>query len=65
VAQAIAALITRYELKRKLLVCGDRGSAADAEHIVGEMMNAFFLPAAFQTPTRPSWHLLPMMIPAC
>ena len=44
VAQAIAALITCYERKGKLLVCGNGGSAADAEHIVGEMMKGFCLP---------------------
>ena len=44
VAQAIEALITCFERKRKLLVCGNGGSAADAEHIVGEMMKGFCLP---------------------
>ena len=44
VAQAIAALITCYEREGKLLVCGNGGSAADAEHIVGEMMKGFCLP---------------------
>ena len=44
VAQAIAALITCYEQNGKLLVCGNGGSAADAEHIVGEMMKGFCLP---------------------
>ncbi len=44
VAQAIAAFITCYERDCKLLVCGNGGSAADAEHIVGEMMKGFCLP---------------------
>ena len=44
VAQAIAALINCYERDGKLLVCGNGGSAADAEHIVGEMMKGFCLP---------------------
>ena len=44
VAQAIAALITCYQHEGKLLVCGNGGSAADAEHIVGEMMKGFCLP---------------------
>ena len=44
VAQAIAALITCYEREGKLLVCGNGGSAADAEHVVGEMMKGFCLP---------------------
>ena len=43
VAQTIAAMITCYERERKLLVCGNGGSAADAEHIVGEMMKGFYL----------------------
>ncbi len=44
VAQTIAALINCYEREGKLLVCGNGGSAADAEHIVGEMMKGFCLP---------------------
>ena len=44
VAQAIEALISCFERKKKLLVCGNGGSAADAEHIVGEMMKGFCLP---------------------
>jgi D-sedoheptulose 7-phosphate isomerase len=44
VAQAVAALITCYERGGTLLVCGNGGSAADAEHIVGEMMKGFCLP---------------------
>ena len=44
VAQTIAALISCYQRHRKLLVCGNGGSAADAEHIVGEMMKGFCLP---------------------
>lgn len=30
-----------YASKHKLLVCGNGGSAADAEHIVGELMKSF------------------------
>ena len=33
-----------YENRHKLLVCGNGGSAADAEHIVGELMKGFKLP---------------------
>ena len=33
-----------YIAGRKLLVAGNGGSAADAEHIVGELMKAFILP---------------------
>ena len=44
IAQTIAALISCYQRQGKLLVCGNGGSAADAEHIVGEMMKGFCLP---------------------
>ncbi len=33
-----------YENQKKLLVCGNGGSAADSEHIVGELMKGFRLP---------------------
>lgn len=33
-----------YENGGKLLVAGNGGSAADAEHIVGELMKGFKLP---------------------
>jgi len=34
-------LVTLFEGEGKLLVCGNGGSAADAEHIVGELMKGF------------------------
>lgn len=37
-------LVKSYEHDGKLLVCGNGGSAADAEHIVGELMKGFKLP---------------------
>jgi D-sedoheptulose 7-phosphate isomerase len=33
-----------YENNGKILICGNGGSAADAEHIVGELMKGFLLP---------------------
>lgn len=33
-----------YENGRKLLICGNGGSAADSDHIVGELMKGFYLP---------------------
>ena len=36
----------------KLLVCGNGGSAADAEHIVGELMKGFLLKRALRPPDR-------------
>lgn len=32
-----------YQRDKKLLVCGNGGSAADADHIVGELMKGFYL----------------------
>lgn len=39
-----------YEKQHKLLVCGNGGSAADAEHIVGELMKGFKLPRHIDDP---------------
>lgn len=41
---AINLLIEAYQNGHKLLVCGNGGSAADSEHIVGELMKGFLLP---------------------
>lgn len=41
---ALTGLIQTYRSGGKLLVCGNGGSAADAEHIVGELMKGFLLP---------------------
>src|SRR5579872_7287272 len=38
---AYALLATAFEQRRKLLICGNGGSAADSEHIVGELMKGF------------------------
>lgn len=50
VFDAFVQLVQTYETGGKLLVCGNGGSAADADHIVGELMKGFFkkrpLPAA-------------------
>ena len=34
-------LVECYSKGHKLLICGNGGSAADAEHIVGELMKGF------------------------
>ena len=39
--KAIDCLISCYERGGKLLICGNGGSCADAEHIVGELMKGF------------------------
>jgi len=38
---AVDKICAAYENNKKLLVCGNGGSAADAEHIVGELMKGF------------------------
>ena len=40
---ALDAIIKCYERGGKLLLCGNGGSAADCEHIVGELMKGFLL----------------------
>lgn len=44
IAGAYAVLEECYLAGGKLLVCGNGGSAADSEHIVGELMKGFCLP---------------------
>ena len=44
VAEAAGALIAAYRGGHRVLVCGNGGSAADALHIVGELMKAFVCP---------------------
>jgi len=41
IVAACEAVITGYEEGGKVLTCGNGGSAADADHIVGELMNSF------------------------
>ena len=41
---SIELLETTFRAGGKLLVCGNGGSAADCEHIVGELMKGFHLP---------------------
>lgn len=41
IASAFSLMVTCYENKGKMLVCGNGGSAADSEHIVGELMKSF------------------------
>ena len=41
---AITALCECYRAGGKLIVCGNGGSASDAEHIVGELMKGVLLP---------------------
>ena len=41
IGEAISALTTCFAAGAKLLLCGNGGSAADAEHIVGELVKGF------------------------
>lgn len=43
IKQAYEIMETAYSKGRKLLVCGNGGSASDSEHIVGELMKEFKL----------------------
>lgn len=43
IESALDVLIKCYKSKNKVLVCGNGGSAADSEHIVGELMKGFLL----------------------
>lgn len=44
IQQAYELIRDSYRSDGKLLVCGNGGSAADSEHIVGELMKGFLLP---------------------
>lgn len=47
-------IIKTYERGGKLLLCGNGGSAADCEHIVGELMKGFKLRREVSDPRIPS-----------
>jgi D-sedoheptulose 7-phosphate isomerase len=49
IEQAFLTLQTCYQNQGKLLICGNGGSGADAEHIVGELMKSFMLKRPIQT----------------
>ena len=49
---AIAKLSNSYDAGGKLLICGNGGSAADCEHIVGELMKGFCLPRSLSSADR-------------
>lgn len=51
--QAFSILRGVFMDKKKVLVCGNGGSAADAEHITGELMKGFVLPRAYESSSLP------------
>ena len=44
IEKALALMVDTYKNGGKILVCGNGGSASDADHIVGELMKGFKLP---------------------
>lgn len=54
ITQAFEILKATYVNKGKVLCCGNGGSAADCEHIVGELMKGFLLPRRAITQSFPS-----------
>lgn len=56
VVQAVELICNSYRSDGKLLVCGNGGSAADGEHIVGELMKGFALPRALNEKTQRALH---------
>lgn len=52
IAAALKLLIASYDAGGTLLICGNGGSAADCEHIVGELMKGFCLPRSLSAHDR-------------
>lgn len=52
IVNSTLALIAMFKNGNKLLVCGNGGSAADSEHIVGELMKGFVLPRKISSELR-------------
>jgi D-sedoheptulose 7-phosphate isomerase len=51
-------LVESYKNGNKLLICGNGGSAADADHIVGELMKGFLLPRTLSNDTQEQLNLM-------
>lgn len=43
IAQVVEAIVQAYENNKKVLLCGNGGSAADAQHIAAELSGRFYL----------------------
>ncbi len=52
IGNAAELLIEAFQSGNKLLVCGNGGSAADSEHVVGELMKGFKLPRRMDEKTQ-------------
>jgi len=44
IEQAVERMVDCYRAGGKVLICGNGGSAADAEHLVGELMKSYIAP---------------------
>jgi D-sedoheptulose 7-phosphate isomerase len=55
---AFPLLCDTFERDGKLLLCGNGGSASDAEHIAGELMKGFLLPRPLPAAQRQKLHEL-------
>lgn len=54
ITKARDAIIKCYENGGKMLICGNGGSCADSDHIVGELMKGFLLKREIDDPRLPS-----------
>ena len=52
ILQAYDILVSCFEAGGKLLICGNGGSAADADHIAGELMKRFSIERPIADPVR-------------
>ena len=52
IAKAVDHLIASYDHGGKLMICGNGGSAADCEHIAGELMKGFEMARPLSAPDR-------------
>lgn len=59
--QSVEQLTQCFLASHRVLVCGNGGSAADAEHIVGELMKGFLLPRSISSS---DYEILSKMYPA-
>jgi D-sedoheptulose 7-phosphate isomerase len=58
IRNAYELLKSAYQTGGKLLVCGNGGSGADAEHIVGELMKEFYIERPLKDPIKERLALL-------
>ena len=52
IENALTLLLDMYHSGGKLLACGNGGSSADCEHIVGELMKCFMIPRPLTEPVK-------------